>query len=91
MYHYLRPLLKPASVALVGASERLGSVGRTVYENMLVGGYQGPLYAVNPGHRTVLGRPSFASLAAIKAPVDLATRTAVHTPIVDARARSSVG
>ena len=59
-------------MALVGASERPGSVGRMVFENMLVGGYQGSLYAVNPGHRTVLGRPSFASLAAIKAPVELA-------------------
>ena len=72
LHHYLSPLLKPASVALVGASERPGSVGRTVYENMLVGGYEGPLYAVNPGHRNVLGRPCFASLAAIEAPVDLA-------------------
>jgi acetyltransferase len=70
--HYLRPLLKPTSVALVGASERAGSVGRIVLENMLAGGYQGRIYAVNPGHRTVLGQRSFASLAAIDAPVELA-------------------
>lgn len=72
MHHYLRPLLEPDSIALVGASERTGSLGRTVYENLLAGGYKGPLYAVNPGHRTVLGHPSHESLAAIGAPVDLA-------------------
>ena len=72
MRHYLAPLLHPNSVALVGASERAGSLGRTVYENMLAGGYEGPLYAVNPRHGTILGRPAYASLAAIGAPVELA-------------------
>jgi acetyltransferase len=83
-------LLKPASVALVGASERPGSVGRTVYENMLVGGYQGPVYAVNPAHRNVLGRPCFASLAAIKAPVDLAIIATPHTTVADVLATAAV-
>ena len=72
MHHYLRPLLRPDSVALVGASERTGSLGRTVYENLLTGGYKGSVYGVNPAHATVLGRPAFASLSAIGAPVDLA-------------------
>ena len=70
--HYLRPLLAPDSVALVGASERPGSPGRVVYENMLAGEFKGELYAVNPGHAKVLGRPAYASLAAIGRPVDLA-------------------
>jgi acetyltransferase len=70
--HYLRPLLAPDSVALVGASERPGSLGRVVYENMLAGEFKGELYAVNPGHAKVLGRPAYASLAAIGRPIDLA-------------------
>ncbi len=57
--HYLRPLLAPDSVALVGASERPGSLGRVVYENMLAGEFKGELYAVNPGHAKVLGRPAY--------------------------------
>ena len=73
----------------MGASERPGSVGCTVYENMLVGGYQGPLYAVNPGHRTVLGRPSFASLAAIKAPVDLAIIATPQETVADVLATAA--
>ena len=62
--HYLRPLLAPDSVAVVGASERPGSPGRIVYENMLAGEFKGELYAVNPGHAKVFGRPAYASLAA---------------------------
>ncbi len=69
--HYLRPLLAPASVALIGASGRAGSLGRLVYENLLGGEFQGELFAVNPRHRRVLGRKAFASLTAIGRPVDL--------------------
>ena len=52
MHHYLHPLLMPKSVALVGASERAGSLGRSVFENLLAGQFTGDIYAVNPGHRT---------------------------------------
>ena len=40
-----------------------------MYENLLAGGFQGELFAVNPNHKTVLGRPAYASLAAIGRPV----------------------
>jgi acetyltransferase len=71
VHHYLRPLLMPSSVALVGASDRAGSLGRSVFENLLAGGFKGDIHAVNPGHRKVLGRKSFATVAAIGKPVDL--------------------
>src|ERR1700758_1418503 len=70
--HYLQPLLAPDTVALCGASDRPGSLGRIVYENLLNGPFRGELYAVNPAHTTVLGRPAFASLTAIARPIDLA-------------------
>ncbi|TMG83150.1 MAG: GNAT family N-acetyltransferase [Betaproteobacteria bacterium] len=70
--HYLAPLLAPRSVAIVGASSRPESVGRIVYENLLAGGFRGELFAVNPNHKAVLGRPAYASLAAIGHPIDLA-------------------
>ena len=72
LQHYLRPLLAPASVALVGASDKPASLGRIVFENLLEGGFKGDLYAVNPNHRRLLGRRCFASLAAIGKPVELA-------------------
>jgi acetyltransferase len=70
--HYLAPLLAPRTVAVVGASSRAGSLGRVVYENLLAGGFQGELFAVNPAHAVVLGRPAYASLEAIGRPIDLA-------------------
>lgn len=72
MRHALSPLLTPRSVALVGATERAGSLGRTVLENLLAGGFDGALYAVNPKHRSVLGQRCYRSLADIGTPVDLA-------------------
>jgi len=72
MHHYLAPLLTPKSVALVGASERTGSLGRTVFENLLAGQFHGDIFAVNPNHRRLFGRHAHATLAAIGKPVDLA-------------------
>ena len=71
MHHALRPLLLPASFALVGASERPGSLGQVVLRNVVEGGYRGEFHAVNPAHRTLGGLVSHASLPAIGKPVDL--------------------
>jgi acetyltransferase len=57
---------------LVGASAKPASLGRTVYENLLSGGFKGELFAVNPNHATILDHPAFPSLTAIGKPVDLA-------------------
>ena len=48
MAHRLDPLLRPRSIAVLGATEREGTVGRTAVENLLKGGFEGALYAVNP-------------------------------------------
>ena len=76
-----RPLLNPASVALVGASSKPGSIGRIVMENLLDGDFHGALFAVNPGHRRILGQRSYPSLAAIGTQVDLVL-IAVPSPAV---------
>ena len=70
MAHRLDPLLRPRSIAVLGATEREGTVGRNTVENLLKGGYEGRLYAVNPGRNAVLGVPCFASLAALPEPVE---------------------
>ncbi|MGC1818269.1 MAG: CoA-binding protein, partial [Casimicrobiaceae bacterium] len=72
MHHYLRPLIAPESVALVGASERAGSLGCVVLENLLSGGFGGAVYPVNPRHRKIRGQDAYPTLAAIGKPVDLA-------------------
>ena len=83
MQHHLRPLLQPDSIALVGASERVGSLGRIVYERLLAGAYRGSVYPVNPAHREVLGHRAWPSLAAIGAPVDLALIAVPPHALVD--------
>ena len=70
--HYLQPLLAPNGVALVGATEREGALGRIVYRNLLDAKLRGPLYAVNPKHETILGRKAYARLADLPQKVDLA-------------------
>ena len=57
--HYFAPLFEPASVAVIGASARAGSVGAVLIENMLAAGYRGALYAVNPKHRGYAAYPVF--------------------------------
>ncbi len=49
----LRSLLEPRSIAIVGASEKEGSVGRTTLAQTLAAGFRGPVYPVNPNHRTL--------------------------------------
>ncbi len=65
MPHRLDPLLRPGSIAVVGATEREGSVGRSTVENLLLGKYPGKLYAVNPNYKRVLGVQCYPSLEAL--------------------------
>jgi len=86
LHHYLRPLLCPQSVALIGASERPGSLGRIVFENLLAGEFKGALYPVNPNHARVLAQRTYGSLADIGQPIDLAiiaTPAANVAPVLD--------
>lgn len=68
----LEYLLNPRSVALIGASDRLHSVGATVMRNLLQGGFGGPLWPVNLRHAEVAGRPAYKSIAELPAAPDLA-------------------
>ncbi|WP_299132284.1 acetate--CoA ligase family protein [uncultured Amaricoccus sp.] len=64
--------LHPRSVAVVGASDRPGSVGAVVMGNILSGGFPGPVWPVNPKHGTVAGLPCFADVADLPEAPDLA-------------------
>ncbi|MHB8493821.1 MAG: bifunctional acetate--CoA ligase family protein/GNAT family N-acetyltransferase [Casimicrobiaceae bacterium] len=68
----LEKLFRPRSVALIGASDRPGSIGAVVMRNLLACGFAGPIYPVNPSHATVAGRHSYASVAGIDEAPDLA-------------------
>src|SRR3984893_14858763 len=61
----------PKSVAVIGATDREGTVGRTVLENLLSGPFRGKTYAVNPKRTEVLGLRSHAKIGDVPEKVDL--------------------
>jgi len=65
----------PKNVALIGASERAGSVGRVVFENLRAAQPGFPIYPVNPLRDTILGRPAYKTLADVPEQVDLVVIT----------------
>ncbi len=69
--HPLDPIFKPASVALVGASERAGSVGRTVLWNLISSPFGGTIYPVNPKRANILGIRAYTSLDTLPEVPDL--------------------
>jgi acetyltransferase len=89
----LERLLAPRSVAFVGASPEPRTVGSIVAHNLLRGGFAGPIWLVNPRHRSIDGVSCFASLADLPEAPDLVV---VATPpgfvpaiIADAGARGT--
>lgn len=62
----------PRSVAVVGATENPGSVGRTILWNLMTSPFGGTVFPVNPKRPSVLGVKAYPSLAEIPEPVDLA-------------------
>ncbi|WP_420963146.1 bifunctional acetate--CoA ligase family protein/GNAT family N-acetyltransferase [Brucella sp. IR073] len=68
----LEHAVAPRSVAVFGASIRQGSVGCTIMENILKGGFEGEVWPVNPKYGEVLGRPCYADAEALPAAPDLA-------------------
>ncbi|MEQ9563765.1 MAG: acetate--CoA ligase family protein [Woeseiaceae bacterium] len=65
MKHRLDPLLRPRSVAIVGASRTKDTIGYWSLKNLLKGGYGGAIYPVNPRYEEVQGERCYASIAAL--------------------------
>ena len=60
------------SIAVVGASRRHDTIGQTLVRNLVLGDYQGRVYAVNPAAQAVAGLPAYASVGDIPDTVDVA-------------------
>ena len=73
--HYLKSLFNPATIAVIGASDRPHSVGMKVFKNLLEGGFLGKLFAVNHKHQKVQGQPCYASINDIHESIDLVVIT----------------
>ena len=94
----LGAIFAPRAVAVIGATEKAGSVGRSILWNLISSPFGGTVYPVNPKRPNVLGIRSYPSIAAVPEPVDLAVvvtpaaaspRSSASAPTPASRARSS--
>ncbi len=69
--HSIREMFNPQSIALIGATDREGTIGRSVLDNLLKS-VDRPLYLVNPNRQTALDRPCLPHIADAPAPASLA-------------------
>ena len=70
--HSLNAIFKPKSIAVIGATEKADSVGRTLLWNLISHPFGGTVFPVNPRHKSVLGIKAYPTVAALPEPVDLA-------------------
>ena len=76
----LEALFQPASIAVIGASDRAGSVGSVVLRNLKGGGFKGPVWPVNRRHDAVDGERAWRDVQSLPAAPDLAVIcTPAHT------------
>jgi acetate---CoA ligase (ADP-forming) len=68
----LRRLLQPKTVAVIGASNRIGTPGHQIMVNLTDAGFQGTVFPVNPSQSVVCGQKSFESVTKVGVGVDLA-------------------
>ena len=70
--HNLEKIFKPESIAVVGASERPGSVGSAIMHKLTEAGFPGKIFPINPNYKTLWNLPAFPSLKELVDPIDLA-------------------
>ncbi len=71
----LNGLLRPKSIAVVGASATPGKIGYTVLKNLLDSGYEGEIYPINPGADEIMGLKTYSSVCEVPGEIDAATIT----------------
>ena len=68
----LDALLRPETVAVIGASRTRGTIGAEIFHNLLASGFQGCVYPVNPAANVVQGVRAYPSITQVPTEVDLA-------------------
>lgn len=79
----LDTIFTPRSVAVIGASERSGSVGCTVLTNLTGSPFGGPVWPVNPKRPSVLGLPAYKSITDLPGVPDLIVVTTPAATVPD--------
>nr|WP_321278503.1 acetate--CoA ligase family protein [Alcaligenes faecalis] len=76
-------LLKPGSIAIVGASATPGALGASVLGNLERNGFAGEIYLINPKRAQIAGRPCLASVEQLPDGVDVAVLAIPQTAVLD--------
>lgn len=76
-------LLRPRSVAIVGASDKPGALGASVLGNLERNGFTGEIYPINPKRETIGGRPCLASVDSLPEGVDVAVLAIPQAGVLD--------
>ncbi len=84
----IEPLVKPRSVAIVGATDR-GGPGRAVMESLGAIGFTGPIYPVNPKYKTVLNIACYPSLLELPEAPDIVVFS-IRNPLIPEQMRLAV-
>ena len=71
----LNGLIKPNSVAVIGASAKPGKIGYEVVDNLLAGKYQGKIFPINPKESEILGQKAYKSVLDVPDTIDAAVVT----------------
>jgi len=71
----INAVLRPKSIAVVGASATPGKIGYTVLENLVKEGYNGVIYPINPTATEILGMKVYKSISDVPGPIDAACIT----------------
>lgn len=80
--YHLESMFNPRRIAVVGASEKQGSIGRALMENLMDGGFTGTILPVNPRYGTLYGYECVKSVCDLDPGVDLAIiATPIHTAV----------
>ncbi len=80
----LQPLLRPRSVAVIGASRKRRGISGEIFHNLLSFGFQGPVYPVNPNSPVVQSIAAYASARDLPAAVDLAVIVVPAAEVMEA-------
>jgi acetyl coenzyme A synthetase (ADP forming)-like protein len=65
-------IMKPDSVAVIGASAEAGKIGNSVMKNLINGGYQGKLYPIHPKADEIMGHKAYKSVKDVPGDIDVA-------------------
>jgi acetyl coenzyme A synthetase (ADP forming)-like protein len=65
-------IMRPAAIAVIGASNEEGKIGNSVMKNLVNGGYRGEIYPINPKAPEVLDRKAYKSIADVPGDIDVA-------------------